>query len=229
MPENVSFSPKNWAMILMSNSTNVFAPCRQNLSPRHSNMQQTCYWSTIPHLVCLWPKCREAKVSCYQNLVNSWHRNGNRMHPPCTSIRSSIHKHWPRIPTLTKLTTMLAATIEVAFECAIAIREMQKSRSKFNPAADDIDKTRHRQCCWPDKPILQLMLQFACCTILSKKIERVSSIKNKTCAKIRKPFTIQFLCERSGTMNARSGHPESKQGPYDCCFKLQSDALPTEL
>ena len=27
----------------------------------------------------------------------------------------------------------------------------------------------------------------------------------------------------------RSGHPESNQGPSDCCKSLQSDALPTEL
>jgi hypothetical protein len=26
-----------------------------------------------------------------------------------------------------------------------------------------------------------------------------------------------------------SGHPESNQGPSDCCMRLQSDALPTEL
>lgn len=28
---------------------------------------------------------------------------------------------------------------------------------------------------------------------------------------------------------AKSGHPESNQGPSDCCRSLQSDALPTEL
>ena len=27
----------------------------------------------------------------------------------------------------------------------------------------------------------------------------------------------------------KSGHPESNQGPSDCCSTLQSDALPTEL
>ena len=27
----------------------------------------------------------------------------------------------------------------------------------------------------------------------------------------------------------KSGHPESNQGPSDCCSDLQSDALPTEL
>ena len=27
----------------------------------------------------------------------------------------------------------------------------------------------------------------------------------------------------------KSGHPESNQGPSDCCNDLQSDALPTEL
>ena len=27
----------------------------------------------------------------------------------------------------------------------------------------------------------------------------------------------------------QSGHPESNQGPSDCCSDLQSDALPTEL
>ena len=29
--------------------------------------------------------------------------------------------------------------------------------------------------------------------------------------------------------SAKSGHPESNQGPSDCCMNLQSDALPTEL
>ena len=43
----------------------------------------------------------------------------------------------------------------------------------------------------------------------------------------------------SSTKNARSGkachrleisgHPESNQGPSDCCSDLQSDALPAEL
>jgi hypothetical protein len=30
-------------------------------------------------------------------------------------------------------------------------------------------------------------------------------------------------------MIAKSGHPESNQGPSDYCESLQSDALPTEL
>ena len=39
--------------------------------------------------------------------------------------------------------------------------------------------------------------------------------------------TSLFLQCRFGFQ--KSGHPESNQGPSDCCRRLQSDALPTEL
>ncbi len=43
---------------------------------------------------------------------------------------------------------------------------------------------------------------------------------------------ILSLCRFVGLFVAaekKSGHPESNQGPSDCCSILQSDALPTEL
>ena len=53
----------------------------------------------------------------------------------------------------------------------------------------------------------------------------------------------QLFCEEQGCVRSqrifgmpphhdlasKSGHPESNQGPSDCCSTLQSDALPTEL
>ena len=33
----------------------------------------------------------------------------------------------------------------------------------------------------------------------------------------------------ASSMEIKSGHPESNQGPSDLCNNLQSDALPTEL
>jgi hypothetical protein len=43
------------------------------------------------------------------------------------------------------------------------------------------------------------------------------------------PCFFARLCLQSCLGFQISGHPESNQGPSDCCIHLQSDALPTEL
>jgi hypothetical protein len=43
------------------------------------------------------------------------------------------------------------------------------------------------------------------------------------------PCFFASLCLQSCLGFQISGHPESNQGPSDCCRRLQSDALPTEL
>ena len=43
------------------------------------------------------------------------------------------------------------------------------------------------------------------------------------------PCFFASLCLQSCLGFQISGHPESNQGPSDCCIHLQSDALPTEL
>ena len=44
-------------------------------------------------------------------------------------------------------------------------------------------------------------------------------------------FSKQKLAQKRNAtkISTKSGHPESNQGPSDCCMNLQSDALPTEL
>lgn len=49
-------------------------------------------------------------------------------------------------------------------------------------------------------------------------------------AKGRRICTTTLLLGHRGAQGwGKSGHPESNQGPSDCCSDLQSDALPTEL
>ena len=43
------------------------------------------------------------------------------------------------------------------------------------------------------------------------------------------PCFFASLVLQPGRVFQISGHPESNQGPSDCCRRLQSDALPTEL
>ena len=46
----------------------------------------------------------------------------------------------------------------------------------------------------------------------------------------RKAFQrIKMVVSKCPKIKMKSGHPESNQGPSDCCMNLQSDALPTEL